>query len=92
MEVREADMRRYQLTFEAIAQAVRAGNLDISGGKLETSEEEILIRAWGRRYHAEELEKIVVKSMPNGTLVRVKDVADIREQWEDSPTRTYYNK
>ncbi|MBF0431499.1 MAG: efflux RND transporter permease subunit [Fibrobacteria bacterium] len=91
IEVREADMRRYELTFSQIAAAVRAANLDISGGKLETLEEEILIRSWGRKYSAPEIEKIVLKSLPNGTIIRLRDVAVIEEKWEDSPTSSWFN-
>ncbi|MCK5454151.1 MAG: efflux RND transporter permease subunit, partial [Calditrichia bacterium] len=45
IEVSEADLRRYKLTFNEIANAVAAANINISGGKFETTDEEILIRA-----------------------------------------------
>ncbi len=91
IEVSEADMRRYQLTFDEIARAVRTANINISGGKFETNDEEILIRAWGRNYHAQQLQDIIVRGNPDGTVIYLKDVAEIKEQWEDIPDKRYYN-
>ncbi|HDL04787.1 MAG TPA: efflux RND transporter permease subunit, partial [candidate division Zixibacteria bacterium] len=91
IEVSEEDMRRYQLTFDEIASAVSAANINMSGGKFDTDAEEILIRTWGRNYQAGELQDIVVRGNPDGTVVYLKDVADIKEQWEDVPDKIYFN-
>ena len=91
IEVSENDMRRYSLTFSEISAAVRSANLNISGGKFETADEEILIRAWGRDYHAKELESLIIRGNSDGTVVRLGDVATILEQWEDTPDKRYFN-
>jgi len=91
IEVSESNMRRFQITFSEIANAVRAANLNISGGKFETADEEILIRAWGQDYFAEALNDIVVRSHPDGSVIHLMDVASVREQWEDNPDKRYYN-
>lgn len=91
IEVSEENLRRYGLTFEEIRRAVASSNINISGGKFETEAEEILIRANGRGYYAEELNNIPVRGKAKGDIVYLKDVADVTEQWEDVPDRTYYN-
>ncbi len=91
IEVSEAELRRYGLTFDEIAAAVRGANIDLSGGKLDTREEEILIRARGKQYYARELENIPLRANPDGTIIYLKDVAAVREKWEDVPERVYYN-
>lgn len=91
IEVSEANMRNYGLTFNEIAQAVASANINVSGGKFETREEEVLIRAYGKGYVPEELQNIVVRGNPDGTVIYLKDVAAIREQWEDVPDKIYYN-
>lgn len=91
IEVSEAVLRKYKLTFNEIASAVAAANVNISGGKFETSDEEILIRAYGRNYFAKELQNIVIRGNPDGTQIYLKDVADIKEKWEDVPDKSYYN-
>ena len=91
IEVSEADLRRYLFTFDEIAQAVAATNINISGGKLETPEEEILIRTWGRKYYANQLNGLVVRGNPDGTVMRLGDIATVKEKWEDIPDKVYYN-
>ena len=91
IEVSESDLRRYKMTFDEISTAFASSNINISGGKIETSDEEILIRAYGRKYFAKELDNLVVRGNPDGTVILLKDVANIKEQWEDVPDKTYYN-
>jgi len=91
IEVSEADLRRYLFTFNEIAAAVAAANINISGGKIETPEEEILIRTWGRKYYANQLNGLVVRGNPDGTVIRLRDIATVKEKWEDIPDKVYYN-
>ena len=91
IEVAERDLRRYELTFDDIRRAVAAANVNITGGKFDTKSEEILIRAYGRRYSAKELYDIPVRGNPDGTVLYLKDIAAIQEKWEDVPDRTYYD-
>ena len=91
IEVSEADMRRYKMTFDEIAQAVAQFNVNVSGGKFETDDEEILIRTWGKGYQADELLNIPVRGNSDGTVIYLKDIATVKEQWEDVPDKSYYN-
>jgi len=91
VEVKESDMRRYEMTFDEISAAIAAANINISGGKLETKDEEILIRTWGRKYFAKQLHSIVVRGTADGTVVYLRDIADIKEKWEDVPNRVSFN-
>ncbi|MFH1700264.1 MAG: efflux RND transporter permease subunit [Candidatus Zixiibacteriota bacterium] len=91
IEVSESDLRRYQLTFDEISNAIRQANVNISGGKFETTDEEILIRAWGQGYFTAELLKIPIRGNSNGTSIYLRDVAEVKEQWEDVPDKSFYN-
>ena len=91
IEIAETALRRYGLSFDEITAAVREANVNISGGKLDTAAEEILIRAWGRAYEASGLLDIPVRANPDGTAVLLRDVATVKEQWEDIPDRIRYD-
>ena len=91
IEVSEVDLRRYQLTFNEISRRVQSENVNLSGGKFDTRDEEILIRAYGREYEAAELANLVIRGEGDGNLILLKDVATIRERWADTPDKTYYN-
>jgi multidrug efflux pump subunit AcrB len=91
IEVSEADLRKYEMTFNEITTAIRNANVNISGGKFETNDEEILIRAYGKSYFANELKNIIVRGNPDGTSIYLKDISDVQERWEDKPDKIYYN-
>ncbi|MEM6964188.1 MAG: efflux RND transporter permease subunit, partial [Bacteroidota bacterium] len=88
---REQDLINYQITFAQAAQAVRAANLEITGGTIEGDKEDLLIRANNKNYYANDLRDIVVINAPNTGVVRLHQIADIRDQWKDDPTRSYMN-
>ena len=87
----EAVMRKYDLSFEDIAEKVRVGNTDITGGVIKTNAEEMLIRARNKEYYASALLDIVVKTSPDGSLIRLYDIAQVRDTWADNPAREYVN-
>ncbi len=89
ISVRENDLRAYNLTFDQISRAVKQSNTDLSSGIIKTQDEEILIRYQGKHYYAEELANIVVKADQSGKIIRLSDVADLKNSWSEVPQRTY---
>ena len=89
--VRENDMRAFNLTFSEVARAVSSANILSTGGNIKTDTEEYLIRARNRSYYGDELDMIVVKADVAGRVIRLKDVADVRDRWSESPDRLYFN-
>jgi len=88
---RESDLRAYNLTFAEAAGAVRAANLDLTGGRIKGSEEELLVRARNKSYYADGLRDIVVKDSEEGGVVYLYQIADIEDRWADNPSRSYLN-
>lgn len=91
IEVSEETLRKYGLTFDQLSRVVGSTNINISGGKFDTNDEEILIRAYGKSYYANELANLVVRGNSDGSLIYLKDIAQIKERWEDVPDKSYYN-
>ncbi len=83
IEVSEDALRQHGLTFDQVANAVRASSLDLPGGSMKTSAGEILIRTQARKYTAPEFEEIVVLTKPEGTRLLVKDIAKVIDGFED---------
>ncbi|NNK87302.1 MAG: efflux RND transporter permease subunit, partial [Flavobacteriaceae bacterium] len=90
--VNENTLRAYNLTFTDISGAVRNSNILVTGGNIKTDAEEFLIRANNRSYFGKELGNIIVKADPDGRTVRLKDVAEIRDRFSETPNATYFNE
>lgn len=91
IQVENQLLKKYGLTIEQVANSIKKDNIQVTGGELKTAEENILIRARNKKYYGEEFEQIVVKVMPNGNIVRLKDVALVRDGWVDEPSERYVN-
>lgn len=91
IEVLEEDLRRYGVTFDAVANAVRFNNRDISGGSIKTSNEEIKIRANSKEFDPAIIEEIVVRANSDGTKILLKDIADVQMKFADVPNKVYSN-
>lgn len=89
--VREKDLRAYDLTFQEVAESVARANILTTGGTVRTETEDYLIRANNRSYYGDELDFIVVRATPGGRIIRLRDVADVRDIWNENPDRLYYN-
>lgn len=86
---REEDLRSNNITFAEAALRIRQTNLEVTGGTIKTNTEELLIRANNKEYTAAALQDIVIKTNPDGGVIRLYQVADIQDRWVDRPQRTY---
>ncbi len=91
VEVSQEDLRAYGLTLEGIAQTIAATALDRSGGSVETSSGEILLRVQERRDWASDFADIPIIANQTGTLLRLGDLAHVSEGFQESETYATFN-
>ncbi|GAA4814107.1 efflux RND transporter permease subunit [Litoribaculum gwangyangense] len=89
--VRENDLLAYDLTFSEVAEAVSQANILSSGGNIKTEAEDYLIRANNRSYYGIELNNLTVRAKEDGTIVRLQDVATVRDRFSETPNASYFN-
>ena len=89
--VNENSLLAYDLSFAEVAQAVSTSNILTTGGSIKTEAEEYLIRANNRAYYGDELSNVIVRSGADGTTIRLKDVAEVRDRFSETPNANYYN-
>ncbi|MRT94252.1 efflux RND transporter permease subunit [Ancylomarina sp. 16SWW S1-10-2] len=89
VSVNEDALKSYNITIDEIYSAVAAANIDQTGGTIRGENEELRIRVREKQYYAEGFKDIVVRSQENGGTVRLSDLADVNDQWDEVPNRTY---
>lgn len=89
VEVKEEQLLRYNLKFDDVANAIRLNNRDVSAGSVKTEGEEYIIRAKAKQNTEIGIEDIVVRTLPNGSIVTVGDIARVKYQFADSPIKSY---
>jgi multidrug efflux pump subunit AcrB len=84
-------LRSYELTLADISSAIRGSSVDLSAGNLRTEGGDVLIRSKGQAYRRADFESIVVKTNPDGSIVRVGDVADVKDGFQEETTFVSFN-
>lgn len=83
IEISEFTLRQYNLTLNQVANAINRSAMDMPAGTLRTEGGEILLRSKGRVFEGEEYENIIVRSMPDGSQLRLGDIATVKDGFEE---------
>jgi len=91
IEVSEDTLRQYNLTLEQVAQRIRASSLDLPGGSIKTQSGDVLVRAKGKRYTAKDFETIDIVTRPDGSVLKLGDIATVIDGFEDVEIRSRFD-
>ncbi|MAD07595.1 MAG: heavy metal resistance protein CzcA [Gammaproteobacteria bacterium] len=83
IEVREETLRRYNLSIADVAAAVRSSSVNLSSGEIRTASGDLLLRTNNKGDRGEDFANIVLRSDSNGRILRLGDVAQIRDGFAD---------
>ena len=91
VELRQDRLREYNLTLPQVANAISQSSLDLSGGNISSLGGDVLIRSKGQAYRQDDFEQIVIRGNPDGTLLRLSDIATVTDGFEEKAVRTRSN-
>lgn len=83
IEISEDKLRELGLSHAAVADAVRRTSVDLPGGSIRAQGGEVIVRALGKRYTADEFRTVPVATRADGSQVLLEDVAEVRDGFED---------
>ena len=92
IEVSEAALRRFSLTFDEVVRAVRRSSLDLPGGAIKTEGGEILLRTKGQAYRGTAFENITLRTRPDGAALTVGDVATVVDGFADADLSSRFDR
>ncbi len=79
IEITESDLRRYALTFEEIAEAIRVASNNIPAGELKKADGKLLLRSKNQAMSVADYAAINLRSEPYGAHLLLGDIAQIHE-------------
>ena len=83
IEISETALRRFGVTMDDVAQAIRVSSLDASSGRVRSADGDYQLSARNLAETETEFADIVVRETPGGATVRVRDLASVIEGFED---------
>lgn len=90
----EADERmlyRYAVSLNRLISSLGSSNLNLLTGDIERKKNKVLIRAMGQLNTIEDIKNTVVMTRPDGSAVRVKDLADVKDSYMEAKTYARIN-
>jgi multidrug efflux pump subunit AcrB len=84
IELSEASMRRYRLSFDDVANAIRASSINLSSGQVRTATGDVRLRARNLADNQADFEQIVLRQTGDGATVRLRDVARVIDGFEEN--------
>jgi multidrug efflux pump subunit AcrB len=91
IEVPQSKLREHHLTLDEVAARIRAASVELPGGVVKTPGGEVLLRTTERRDRGTEFENIVLLSPPDGSQVRVRDIATVKDGFQENDRKATFN-
>ncbi|MCM8527277.1 MAG: efflux RND transporter permease subunit, partial [Lentisphaeraceae bacterium] len=91
IEIPEFQLRKYKLTFDQVAKAISDSSVDLPAGNIKTRSGEIQLRTVNQAYTQKDFENIPLITNPDGTDLRLGDIATIIDGFEENPIICRYN-
>ena len=91
IEVSEEQLRRYNLTFSDVANAIRGTSVNSSGGQIRTDVGSMRLQTRNLADNADEFSDIVIRQLPTGETIRVGDVANVIDGFVDESLNTTFD-
>ena len=90
----EADKKalfRYAVSLNRLISALGSNNLNLLTGELEREKDKVIIRAMGQFVTVDDIKNTPVLTRPDGSIVRVRDLANVKDSYLEAKTYARIN-
>ncbi|MBN1823061.1 MAG: efflux RND transporter permease subunit [Endomicrobiales bacterium] len=81
IEIDNSKLTAYRLSILSVVERINLSNISISAGELEQTGDKYIIRATGEYNNIKEIENTGIAITPAGSVIRIKDVAKVRDSY-----------
>jgi multidrug efflux pump subunit AcrB len=83
IEVAPEQLRKYRMTLDEVSEAVRKASIELPGGLIKNPDGELLLRVNDRAKDAAAVGALPVKTLPDGTRLRLDQIAAVKDGLEE---------
>lgn len=91
IEIPETALRQYGLSLEDVQGAITRFSTDIPAGTVEAAQGDILLRVQEKRYEGQGFEEIVLRNLPDGSVLKIGDIGKVVDGFEDTNLISKFN-
>ncbi|TXS92139.1 efflux RND transporter permease subunit [Parahaliea maris] len=91
IEISEQLLREYHLSLGEVANIISSSSLDLPAGSVRTEHGDIALRTLGQAYVQQDFENIVLRTNPDGTRLLLRDIATVKDDFEEAKGFATFN-
>ncbi len=91
INISEEILREYGLSLADVAASIRRSSMDLPAGSIQSDEREISIRTTQQAYSGHDFADIIIKTNNDGSLLRVRDIAEVYDGFSEQPILNKFN-
>ena len=91
VDVSSAALLEHRLSLPQVAEAIRGWMADVPGGSVRTGMGDVRVRTTGVPERATDIRGIIIKATPQGQVLALGDIAEVREDFVDEQLITRFN-
>ena len=91
VSISQSRLEALGLTIAELSQQIRQASVELGGGSLETNKGKVLVRVADRKVSLQDFEEIRIRSSRGGTEVPLKEIAILKDGYEDSDLSYLFN-
>jgi multidrug efflux pump subunit AcrB len=91
VEVSEETLRKYQLRFNDVVEAIRRSSINLPAGEVREQAGDIILQTRGQAYNRQDFENIVVLRNADGTQVQLGEIAYINDGFAEQDVVSKFN-
>jgi HAE1 family hydrophobic/amphiphilic exporter-1 len=92
VEISEKTLREYGLSLQQVAEILRRQNLELPGGTLRGVSQEVILRGKSKFLTGPEIAQLPLISHPDGVVLKVGDIAKVRDHFVDIASISRINR
>ncbi len=86
VNVNHSKLDNYNLSILQVVQAIQASNIDFPTGKISNTNSQTLLRMSSKYSSVADISNLVISRMPDGSMVKLKDIAEVIDAEKDATT------
>ena len=83
IDIDKNKLEYYSISFTDIENAIRSKNMNLPAGDIRSGKSDVLIRTMGEFENLDQIRFLIIKSFPNGSVIRIRDIAEVKDTYED---------
>ncbi|MCT2529302.1 efflux RND transporter permease subunit [SAR92 clade bacterium H921] len=91
IELSEAAMRRYGISFNDVVTGIQRSSLNLPAGTIRSATGDIQIQTRGQAYFEDDFNRIAITSRADGSEIKISDVAIVKDTFEERNSMVRFN-